>query len=130
MAWGRCAGQLGLGDRFTRELPVPVPGLAGHKIVGVAAGQQHSAAVSDTGRLFTWGGGTCGIGHGDGAVWSCGWGVDGVLGHGDKKYRAVPAPIRALEGEAIAAAAAGWRHNLIIKVRHERVTLRGEARPS
>ena len=67
MAWGRCAGQLGLGDRFTRELPVPVPGLAGHKIVGVAAGQQHSAAVSDTGRLFTWGGGTFGIGHGDGA---------------------------------------------------------------
>ena len=52
----------------------------------------------------------------DGAVWSCGWGVDGVLGHGDKKYRAVPAPIRALEGEQVTVAAAGWRHNLVVKV--------------
>jgi alpha-tubulin suppressor-like RCC1 family protein len=53
----------------------------------------------------------------DGGLWSCGWGVDGVLGHGDKKYRAVPAPIHALEGDTVAAAAAGWRHNLVVKVR-------------
>jgi len=58
-------GQLGLGDRFTREAPVRVTALEGHRVVRVAAGQQHAAAVTDGGKLFTWGGGTFGIGHGD-----------------------------------------------------------------
>ena len=65
---------------------------------------------------------TCGhlhtlFGLADGSVWSCGWGVDGVLGHGDKKYRAIPTPVRALEGERVQHLASGWRHNLIVKVR-------------
>jgi len=59
-------GQLGLGDRFSREAPVRVTALDGHRVVRVAAGQQHAAAVTDDGKLFTWGGGTFGIGHGDG----------------------------------------------------------------
>jgi alpha-tubulin suppressor-like RCC1 family protein len=40
--------------------------LAGHRIVRVAAGQQHAAAVTADGRLYTWGSGVFGIGHGDG----------------------------------------------------------------
>jgi alpha-tubulin suppressor-like RCC1 family protein len=40
--------------------------LAGHRIVHVAAGQQHAAAVTADGRLYTWGSGVFGIGHGDG----------------------------------------------------------------
>ena len=111
-------------------LPSESPWL--QRFQGLALPASAAAATATAGRVRSV---ACGHLHtlfrtDDGAVWSCGWGVDGVLGHGDKKYRAVPAPIRALEGEAIAAAAAGWRHNLIIKVRHERVTLRGEARPS
>jgi len=57
------------------------------------------------------------FGLADGSVWSCGWGVDGVLGHGDKKYRAIPTPVRALEGERVQHLASGWRHNLVVKVR-------------
>ena len=58
-------GQLGLGDRFMREQPVLVPALADKRVVRVGAGQHHAAAVLDDGRLYTWGGGVFGIGHGD-----------------------------------------------------------------
>lgn len=40
--------------------------MAPYRIVKIAAGQQHSVAVSAEGHLFTWGGGVFGIGHGDG----------------------------------------------------------------
>lgn len=46
--------------------PVLVPGLTGHKIISVACGEYSTAAVSDTGALFTWGINRMGcLGHGD-----------------------------------------------------------------
>lgn len=42
-------------------------------LVAVAAGRQHSCALDDQGRLWTWGGGD-----------------DGALGHGDHKRQLVP----------------------------------------
>ena len=52
---------------FLRSCTVPtlVATLAGEKIVNIAAGSMHSAAVTDDGVLYTWGKGSYGrLGHG------------------------------------------------------------------
>ncbi|KAF6823597.1 BTB/POZ domain-containing protein [Colletotrichum plurivorum] len=49
-------GRLGLGDENTQFRFVPVQGgLVDRKVTGVALGQNHSMAVTDTGELWTWG---------------------------------------------------------------------------
>ncbi|DBA01283.1 TPA: hypothetical protein N0F65_001788 [Lagenidium giganteum] len=64
--WGRCdSGQLGIGQEWLHESdgagtlgvnrPHRVEGFEGEKIVQVACGAFHSAAVSDSGRVFIWG---------------------------------------------------------------------------
>ena len=55
-AWGcNTHGQLGLGDLKLRSRPVRVDRLWGIPIVNVAAGGEHSLAVTTNGMLFTWG---------------------------------------------------------------------------
>ena len=52
---------------FLRSCTIPtlVTTLAGEKIVNIAAGSMHSAAVTDDGVLYTWGKGSYGrLGHG------------------------------------------------------------------
>ena len=71
-------GQLGLDDganrlRFER---VGAGAFGGARIVAVAAGGNHSAAVTEDGTLWTWG-----------------YGGHGSLGHGDKEYRLVPTAV-------------------------------------
>jgi alpha-tubulin suppressor-like RCC1 family protein len=64
-AWG-CneKGQLGLGDTKLRSRPVRVDRLWGIPIVNVAAGGEHSLAVTTNGMLFTWGSNSNGqLGH-------------------------------------------------------------------
>ena len=64
-AWG-CneRGQLGLGDQKLRSRPVRVDRLWGIPIVNVAAGGEHSLAVTTNGMLFTWGSNSHGqLGH-------------------------------------------------------------------
>lgn len=56
-------GQLGTGSTNSEELPALVDALAGIKIVDVACGAWHSAAVSAFGDLYVWG-----------------WNVNGQLG--------------------------------------------------
>eukprot|EP00123_Amoebidium_parasiticum_P005254 comp16488_c0_seq4/m.14475 comp16488_c0_seq4/g.14475 ORF comp16488_c0_seq4/g.14475 comp16488_c0_seq4/m.14475 type:complete len:258 (-) comp16488_c0_seq4:42-815(-) len=56
-------GQLGNGTRFMTEVPTLVPELSHECVVSVAAGTQHSVAVTRDGSLFTWGGGIFGLGH-------------------------------------------------------------------
>ena len=54
-AWGsgkRC--QLGFGDVDGRFTPTLLPNVQGH-VVAISAGEAHSAAVMNTGRLYTWG---------------------------------------------------------------------------
>ena len=66
-AWGNNrSGQLGIGlpEFVSAWVPVPVPSLT--NIVKVAAGSEHSVALSSSGELFTWGqgeGGLLGLGH-------------------------------------------------------------------
>lgn len=40
------------------------------------------------------------------------------MGHGDKRYQLAPRLVTALQGEEIAAAAAGWKHTLVVKCRY------------
>ena len=49
----------------SRDAPALVQGLSSVKVVAVAAGESHSAAITDKGALYTWGRGNYGrLGHG------------------------------------------------------------------
>ena len=49
----------------SREAPVQVQALVSVKVVVIAAGESHSAAITDKGALYTWGRGNYGrLGHG------------------------------------------------------------------
>ncbi len=55
-AWGcNSSGQLGLGDFVERRAPCEVASLWALPVVALAAGDQHSAALTTSGFLFTWG---------------------------------------------------------------------------
>jgi alpha-tubulin suppressor-like RCC1 family protein len=64
--WGRCdSGQLGLGEEWIREIsdqgrlfvstPHRVDGFNGEKVVQVACGAFHTAAVTASGAVYIWG---------------------------------------------------------------------------
>ena len=77
-SWGENGyGQLGLGDKLSRNTPVFVECLS--HVRHVAVGQQHSAAIDARGQLFTWG--------------DCG---DGRLGHGT-----LYTEVRSVKGDVI-----------------------------
>jgi RCC1 and BTB domain-containing protein len=75
--WGRCdSGQLGIGEKWLQESddegllgvsqPHLVDGFDGEKVVQVACGAFHSAAVTEKGNVYMWGKedyGMLGIGH-------------------------------------------------------------------
>jgi len=48
-------GQLGHGDTFMRTVPLMIKSLAGVKITQVSCGDWHTAALSESGDLYTWG---------------------------------------------------------------------------
>ncbi|CAE7789677.1 UVR8 [Symbiodinium sp. CCMP2456] len=90
--WGRnFYGQLGVGDTKDRHTPVKVS-VNGQKIVAVAAGDWHTAAITDSGELWTWGSNN-----------------HGQLGVGDIKDRHAPVKV-SVNGEKIVAMAAGYMH--------------------
>ena len=77
-AWGRGNyGRLGHGDTKGHLMPRRVEALAAERMVRVAAGMQHSLAVTDTGVLWAWG-----------------YGGRGQLGHGDQQPEDEPVPRR------------------------------------
>ena len=66
-SWGDGAfGELGHGDEQNQLLPKKVEAFAGRRVVAVSAGCSHSLAISA-----------------DGAVFTCGTGERGCLGHGE-----------------------------------------------
>lgn len=88
-AWGSgVRGQLGLADRRSRHSPHLVKALVGHSVCQVACGLAHSAAVTDTGDVYTWGA-SCGAGNRDGLV---------------------PRPVPDLGKRGIKYVACGWSH--------------------
>lgn len=59
---GGLSGQLGHGNLTTQFLPKKIDyGLDNIKITKVSCGPYHTAAITDTGQLFTWGDGLCGL---------------------------------------------------------------------
>jgi alpha-tubulin suppressor-like RCC1 family protein len=95
-AWGaNDYGQLGLNlsVKYQRS-PLLVGGaLAGRRVVAVAAGDFHVAALTEGGEVFTWG-----------------LGKEGQLGHGNRDALAVPRRVEALEGAGVTAVACGGGH--------------------
>jgi alpha-tubulin suppressor-like RCC1 family protein len=54
--WGSSTyGQLGNGTTDSSARPVVIEGLAGKNVVGLAAGQAHSLAVTSDNRVYAWG---------------------------------------------------------------------------
>eukprot|EP00877_Chromochloris_zofingiensis_P002431 jgi/Chrzof1/12189/Cz06g24150.t1 len=92
------AGQLGLGKAFgTRNSEFRlVRALQGRRVVQLAAGNEHSLALTDTGQVYAWGY------KGYGAL---GW------GHAHKGVVSLPAPVEGLTGLKIKSIAAGAFHS-------------------
>lgn len=89
--WGsNVSGQLGLGDRDSRNIPERLIALDDVDIMQVAAGLSHSLALDTSGQVWAWGGN-----------------VQGQLGLGDNEPREEPTIVPFPSGIAITKVAAG-----------------------
>ena len=110
-SWGAGnSGALGGGDRHGRLVPEKIEALADERAIAVSAGCLHSLVITDDGEKSPldrrW--------RPRGDVWSFGSGLDGNLGHGDKKPLLEPRKIEALKGQGVVAVSAGILHSLAI----------------
>ncbi|XP_008442150.1 ultraviolet-B receptor UVR8 isoform X2 [Cucumis melo] len=91
-SWGRNQnGQLGLGTTEDSLVPQKIQAFEGIPIKMVAAGAEHTAAVTEDGELFGWG-----------------WGRYGNLGLGDRNDRLVPQKVSSVD------ISGGWRHTMAL----------------
>ncbi|CAG7818352.1 unnamed protein product [Allacma fusca] len=90
-SWG-CGdgGRLGHGDTNSRDEPTLVQSLVGKNVVQISCGSTYSAAITDTGELYTWGRGTY-----------------GRLGHGNSDDQNAPYQVAALKGYRMVDVACG-----------------------
>lgn len=55
-SWGEGEeGKLGHGDRLSYDKPKLIEALSGVSVVDIACGSAHSACITSSGNLFTWG---------------------------------------------------------------------------
>ena len=96
---GGFPGVLGHGEGVTRvNTPTPLPSpLGGERAVSVSAGGYQSFALTSSG-----------------ALWSCGVGAYGRLGHGDQQNQVLAKQIEAFAGQRVIAVSAGDVHTLAI----------------
>eukprot|EP00947_MAST-08B_sp_MAST-8B-sp1_P004751 g4751.t1 len=73
------SGNLGHGNREREHLPKRIEALSGVRVCAMSAGAWHSLFLAE-----------------DGALYSCGWGLSGQLGHGNEDHQLVPKLIEAL----------------------------------
>ncbi|XP_004503906.1 ultraviolet-B receptor UVR8-like isoform X2 [Cicer arietinum] len=98
LSWGRNQnGELGIGT--TKDSPVPQKlfTFEGIHINMVAAGAEHSVAITEDGDLYGWG-----------------WGQYGNLGLGDTNNRSIPEKVTVDHGEKIVMVSCGWRHTISV----------------
>ncbi|GMH78228.1 hypothetical protein TrST_g897 [Triparma strigata] len=96
--WGRGDdGRLGHGDNGWKYIPRLVQTLKETVVVKVTCGSYHTAAVTQEGRLFTWGGG-----------------MYGKLGHGTEAGCSRPKVVEALDGVRVREVACGSRHTCAV----------------
>ena len=89
--WGAGSnGLLGHGEEKYHLTPKLVEALREVKVVSTAAGERHSAAVSHTGALYTWGSDE-----------------DGQLGHSDRGNQLTPKLVEALREVNVVSVAVG-----------------------
>ncbi|GLE06225.1 hypothetical protein PINS_up015467 [Pythium insidiosum] len=96
--WGRGDdGRLGHGDNGWKFVPRLVEELRGKNIRQVTCGSYHTAAVTVSGELFTWGGG-----------------MYGKLGHGNETGHSTPCLVEALKAQPVRQVACGSRHTVVL----------------
>ena len=71
--------------------------LLGKRPVQVACGGFHTAAITEDGKMWTFGGGE-----------------HGQLGHGDKVNKVKPTVVQALEGIFVSQITCGWSHSVAL----------------
>ncbi|KAF3439278.1 hypothetical protein FNV43_RR17554 [Rhamnella rubrinervis] len=101
-SWGRNQnGQLGLGTTEDSLVPQKIQAFQGVSIKMVAAGAEHTAAITENGSLYGWG-----------------WGRYGNLGLGDRDDRLVPEKVSTVHvknlDEKMVMVACGWRHTISV----------------
>ncbi|TYZ64576.1 hypothetical protein PybrP1_001487 [[Pythium] brassicae (nom. inval.)] len=90
-------GRLGHNSERNQAVARFVDGLADKRVRQVACGGFHTAAVTETGEVYTWGGGE-----------------HGQLGHGDKVNRTAPTLVRALADKLVVQITCGWSHTVAL----------------
>uniref|UniRef100_A0A665XDR8 HECT domain-containing protein n=1 Tax=Echeneis naucrates TaxID=173247 RepID=A0A665XDR8_ECHNA len=94
--WGKNrAGQLGLNDKEDRAVPCHIKFLRSQKVVYISCGDEHTAALTKDGGLFTFGDGS--------------W---GQLGHGSTNNELLPRRVLELMGTEVSQIACGRHHTL------------------
>ncbi|CAL5431063.1 unnamed protein product [Camellia sinensis] len=89
--WGANSNyELGRGDKFGGWKPKPIPSLEDTRIIQIATGGYHSLALTDEGKVLSWGHG----GHGQ-------------LGHYSIENQKIPVPVEALADESVIYIACG-----------------------
>ncbi|XP_059922232.1 E3 ubiquitin-protein ligase HERC2 isoform X1 [Gadus macrocephalus] len=90
-SWGEAEdGKLGHGNRSPCDRPRVIESLRGVEVVDIAAGGAHSACITSSGELYTWGKGRY-----------------GRLGHGDSEDQLKPKLVDALQGHRVMDVACG-----------------------
>ncbi|CAJ1052444.1 probable E3 ubiquitin-protein ligase HERC3 [Xyrichtys novacula] len=94
--WGKNkAGQLGLNDKQDRAVPCHIKFLRSQKVVHISCGDEHTAALTKDGGLFTFGDGS--------------W---GQLGHGSTNNELLPRRVLELMGTEVSQISCGRHHTL------------------
>nr|XP_009404858.1 PREDICTED: ultraviolet-B receptor UVR8 [Musa acuminata subsp. malaccensis] len=97
-SWGRNQnGQLGLGTTDDSLVPQKIQAFQGICVKMIAAGAEHTAAVTEDGDLYGWG-----------------WGRYGNLGLADRNDRLTPEKVTSIKGENMVLVACGWRHTIAV----------------
>jgi alpha-tubulin suppressor-like RCC1 family protein len=96
--WGSgIQGKLGHGNEAEQNLPKEIVGISQHTPIYISAGESHSACVTASGKLFTWG---------DGQY--------GKLGHGSTQPELAPLQVAGLEDVEISVVSCGSFHTLAV----------------
>lgn len=104
-AWGHNSfGQLGMNDQKDRSHPMVLKALRSQRIKYICCGENHTAALTTDGGVFTFGNGTY-----------------GQLGHGVKSNEILPRRVSELMGSVITQLACGRCHTLVYGPRIGRV---------
>ncbi|KAG9416335.1 hypothetical protein AC1031_000736 [Aphanomyces cochlioides] len=90
-------GRLGHNSEKNQSVARVVETLLGNPIRQVACGGFHTAAVTESGEIYTWGGGE-----------------HGQLGHGDKVNKTIPSLVEKLRTKIIVEITCGWSHTVAL----------------